>query len=284
MSGKADFDHAYRSPDPRAYFEVLAPLEYQIPQRALPAIERTVALAAHGSPGGDTTVLDLCCSYGFNAALLRCDVDLPEMTTRYTHPPLRGLDTAALMEEDRRFYAGRRRRDAPRVLGLDVAAPAVDYAVAAGMMEGGWAEDLEREEPSAALAASLRDLDVISCTGGVGYVGAATFDRVLRLVRRPERVWVVMFVLRMFDATEVIKVLAGHGLVTERVPGRPVRQRRFADREEQEVAVARVRDRGLDPTGLEADGWYYADCFLARPADAAATPLAEALPGELFAR
>jgi hypothetical protein len=68
------------------------------------------------------------------------------------------------------------------------------------------------------------------------------------------------------------------------VSGVTFRQRRFADRDEAEAALHDVAARGLDPTGKEADGWYYADCYLTRPAaSAATTPIHELLSGSLRA-
>ena len=81
---KANFDDIYDQPDPRAYFRTLAPLDYQIPQQARPVIERV-----HAAAGADRTILDVCCSYGINAALLRFDLDIADLAARYTDA---GLD------------------------------------------------------------------------------------------------------------------------------------------------------------------------------------------------
>ena len=40
IQGKADFSHIYDRPDPRDYIRTLAELDYQIPQRARPVIDR----------------------------------------------------------------------------------------------------------------------------------------------------------------------------------------------------------------------------------------------------
>src|ERR1039458_2541280 len=81
---KADFTRIYNQPDPRAYFRTLNDLEYQVPQQALPIFEAVLAAAVRG--GRPRTVLDVCCSYGINAALLRCDVDLGEIGARPAGP------------------------------------------------------------------------------------------------------------------------------------------------------------------------------------------------------
>jgi hypothetical protein len=273
-TNKSDFTDIYTRPDPRAYFDALIGLEYQIPQRALPVVEAVL------DAGGPRTVLDLCCSYGINAGLLRHRVDLDDIAARATDPDRAALPPEEVVEADRRFYADHVRRPDLPVLGLDVSAPAIDYALRAGLLTDGWAEDLEAADPSPELAAGVAGTGLVVCTGGVGYIGHRTFERLLQVLDDPEDLWLVVFVLRVFDYTDVAAVLAGYGLVTEQVEGTTFVQRRCADEGEYQAANADVARRGLDPTGREADGWYHADCFVTRPAAvAAATSLSELLAG-----
>lgn len=251
---KADFSDIYRARDPRAYFRTLIPLRYQVPQHARPVVESV--LARH--PG---TVLDVCCSYGINAALLRHDVDLEGLGGHAVEARRAGLTPEQVIAEDAGWFAARRRVPDQRVLGLDVSGPAIDYAVATGLMAAGWAEDLEAADPSSSLVDGLAEVSLVLCTGGVGYVGPATFDRIL--THAPDA-WVLAFVLRVFPYDDVARALAGHGLVTEKLPG-SYPQRRFADTAEAEAAVHDVRLLGLDPTGREADGWFHAEAYLSRP-------------------
>ncbi|WP_214406619.1 class I SAM-dependent methyltransferase [Pseudonocardia lacus] len=274
---KTDFTDIYTQPDPRAYFGALAGLEYQIPQRALPVVEAVLAARSAGDP---RPVLDLCCSYGINAALLRHRLDLDDITARATDPDLADLPADELIEADRVFYAERLRRPDLPTLGLDVSAPAIDYARRTGLLTDGWAEDLEAGDPSPELAAGVARTGLVVCTGGVGYIGHRTFERLLRCMDDPGDAWLVVFVLRVFDYADVAAALAEFGLVTERVEGETFVQRRFADDGEFRAANADVARRGLDPTGREADGWYHADCFVTRPAAVAATtPLPDLLAG-----
>lgn len=256
--GKADFSSVYTRPDPRGLVAALRPLEYAVPRLARPAVRRELTGRT------DRPVLDVCCSYGINAAGLRCGVDVAELAARYDDPALAALDPDALTAADAAFYAARTVAPEVAVLGLDASAPAVDYAVAAGLHAGGWAEDLETAPPSDALAAGIADVGTVVCTGGVGYVGERTFARLLDVLD-PTDLRVVLVVLRVFDVGPIADVLAGHGLVTERLPG-TLRQRRFAGAAEQEAALRDVRARGLDPAGRESDGWYHAECFVSRPA------------------
>lgn len=279
-SAKADFTSIYDQADPRAYFRTLGGLDYQIPQQSLPVLQ--AVLAASQRDGRPRTVLDVCCSYGINAALLRYDVQLAEIRARYADPASDDLSVEELIEADARFYAERRRSPDVPVLGLDIAESAIDYACRAGLITGGFAEDLESTDPSPVLAAGVREVGLIISTGGVGYVGHPTFDRLLQVVKSPEDLWLAVFVLRAFSYDDIAGMLAGYGLVTEHVPDVTFRQRRFADRSEYDAAINDVELRGLDPAGKEAEGWYHAECFITRPAAAvAATSLAELLQGAL---
>ena len=259
VESKADFTTIYGQPDPRAYFRTLRPLEYQVPQRARPVIE--TVLEASGS----RTVLDVCCSYGINAALLRLDVDLDTLGARAADPTRADLDPESVITSDGAFHASHLRRPDLAVLGLDASAPAVDYGVRTGLLAAGWAEDLEAAEPSPSLVAGLAGVGLVVCTGGVGYVGHETFARILGAVGSPEDLWLAVFVLRVFDYAEIAAVYEPYGLVTEKLPG-TFPQRRFADADEQTAAIHDVRARGLDPAGREAAGWYHADCWVTRPA------------------
>lgn len=272
---KANFDDIYTQPDPRKYYRILSRLDYQIPRRAMPVFK--AVLEASRRDGRDRTVLDVCCSYGINSAQLLSSAASRPAECWYASRDAAGLSTAELAEADRRRYAGR--HGGLTVLGLDSSAPAIGYARRAGLLTWGWAEDLESDEPSAELAAGIADVGLIVSTGGVGYVGRRTFERLLGAVRDPEDLWLAIFVLRVFDYTPIADLLGAYGLVTEKL-GATFRQRRFADDAERQAALHDVRRRGLDPAGEEASGWYQAECFLTRPAAEAARVPASALLDE----
>lgn len=267
-SGKADFSHIYDRPDPRDYFRTLSRLDYEIPQRARPIFETIfTAMQADGetAAGEPLRALDLCCSYGVNAALLRCDLDLEDLFDRYSSPQLADLSADELCTADKEYYADRLRPDAARVRGLDAAGNAVAYACRVGLLDNGWGENLEADPPSAELARELDHVDVVISTGGIGYISERTLGQVVRA--RPGRPapWVASFVLRQFSYDPISAALSQHGLVTEQLKGVSFPQRRFASGTEREAALRAVGDRGLDPSGYEETGRYYADFYLSRP-------------------
>ncbi|MFE3883309.1 hypothetical protein ACFXPQ_10425 [Streptomyces lydicus] len=277
--GKADFEAIYNCPDPRRYFTTLHPLDYQIPHHGQ-AVFRAVAesLQRHRSDRPPLNVVDLCCSYGVNAALLNHELSLTDLYGRYTVNGKAQPSTAQLLEEDRAFFATRRRAEPLRVTGIDAADRAVGYARAVGLLDHGFAENLEFDDPSPELRKVLAGTDLITVTGGVGYISARTFARLFDCVSSPP--WVAAFVLREVSYRPISALLARAGLVTERLTTRTFRQRRFADGNERQAAFEALAARDLSTAHKEADGFYHADLYLSRPAaDVAALPLEELLPG-----
>lgn len=271
--GKARFEHIYDRPDPREYFRVLSALDYRTPhhgQRVFPSI-----LAALRVELGcdDLTVLDVCCSYGINAALLNHYLRLSDLSRRYCSPGLAAYTSEHLAEADRDWFGCRLRARPVRVIGLDAAEPAVAYALRAGLLTDGFAENLEVADPTPPLAEALASVDLITITGGVGYISERTMGRLLACASPRRTPWVAAFALRMVDYAPIAEVLASHGLVTERFTG-TFPQRRFADPAESEYVLGELRANGIDPTDREETGSYHAQLFVSRPAAVvAALPL-----------
>ncbi|WP_367047508.1 hypothetical protein [Streptomyces sp. Je 1-332] len=263
-TGKTRFDDIYNEPDPRAYFRTLAPLRYEIPQQAQGVFRRTLAQRS-AVRGTDlpVTVLDLCCSYGINAALLNHDLTLADLYAHYTSAETGELTRGELIEADKEFYASRRRADAVPVIGLDTADNATRYALEAGLLDEAYAENLERHPPSDGLRRAVARVGLITVTGGIGYITHRTFDALLDATRVP--VWVSAFVLRTVPFQQILATLDAHGLATDTDPERTYPQRLFTDLTEQRSAVEHVLEAGDDPTGLEAEGRYYTRLHQARP-------------------
>ncbi|MFD0208842.1 hypothetical protein ACFVH9_06875 [Streptomyces hirsutus] len=263
--GKSRFDDIYDRPDPRAYFRLLAPLEYEIPHHAQPVFRRVAAERAALDDGRPhrPTVLDVCCSYGINAALLNHDVTLAEMYERYTSPACRTMSTAELAARDKEFYAERRRPDAVPVFGLDVSAPAVHYALEVGLLDAAFTDDLEQGSPGPGLNRALAEVGLITLTGGGSYVTAQTFTALLDGARRP--VWISAFVLRTVSYQPIVRALAAHGLRTTVDVSRSYPQRLFTDERERQYAIAAVRALGGDPAGREEAGRFHTLHYESRP-------------------
>ncbi|WP_407555516.1 hypothetical protein [Streptomyces sp. Pv4-95] len=262
------FDEAYDQPDPRHFFRLLGRWDYQTPHHAQ-AVFRRVAAARAAAP---LTVLDLCCSYGINAALLNHDLTLEDLYAHYTSPQAAALTTAELIEWDRAYYAAHRRPDAHRVIGLDIAANAISYALAVGLLDEGFAENLEAAPPTPALLRAVQPTLVVTVTGGASFLSPRTLQPLLAAAH--EQVWIAAFVLRTGSYRHIADGLTPYGLITEKAAAPSYRQRRFTSVHEQRYAITAVTAAGEDPQGRETDGYFHTELHLSRPAkDTAALPL-----------
>ncbi|WP_406287832.1 hypothetical protein [Embleya sp. NBC_00896] len=273
------FDDIYDQPDPRAFFRALGAWDYQTPHHAQEIFRRLVAArppdARPDAP--PITVLDICCSYGVNAALLNHDLTLDDLYAHYTSAHAAALTTAELIAWDRAWYAAHRRPDAVRTIGLDVAGNAVAYARAVGLLDEGFGENLETAPASAELLRAARHTRLITITGGASFLSPRSFRPLLDGAR--DGVWVAAFVLRTGSYRTIADGLTAHGLVTEKDTPRTFRQRRFTSVQEQRYAIDAVTAAGDDPTGKETDGHFHTALHLSRPAaDTTAFPLTTLLP------
>lgn len=265
-TGKVTLDHIYTQPDPRAYFRELRPLGYGVPQLAKPYFAKLIKEYRESHHTAVPTVLDIGCSYGINAALLKYDASMDELYERYGATDARPAgpgDRAALLERDRRLARSRQPAHPIRFVGLDTSAQALSYAVEAGFLDDAVLADLEGGEPTAEQRDRLAGADLVISTGCIGYVTERTLRRVVAAQggRRP---WMAHFVLRMIPFAPVEQALAELGYRTVRVDD-VFRQRRFASRTEQDLVLETMSANGVDSRGLEAEGWMYAQLYLSRP-------------------
>lgn len=272
---KASFDDIYVKPDPRAYYSVLGSLDYAIPELAKP-IFRQLAGAWRKLHGRDPTILDLGSSYGINAALYRYPLTFDMLRRRYARRAMLALPSDEVRILDRNYFKAWPRIGAGRLVLADTSAPAIEYALAAGLADAGVTGSFEDRAPDGVDAEAVADVDIVVSTGCVGYVTETTFAHLVGAMRKPP--WVVSFVLRMFDFAPVARVLNQWGLRTEKLETAAFVQRRFRD-EEEAYAVLDVLDRrGIDAAGFEADGLYFAELFVSRPdGDIRAAPLAKCI-------
>ncbi|MGE0612116.1 MAG: hypothetical protein AB7G34_13020 [Hyphomicrobiales bacterium] len=261
-TGKLDLNGIYNNPDPREYYSTLDLLDYSVPQEAQRYFRKILATHRETTGRDATKVVDLGCSYGVNAALLKCGMTLPQLYGLYRDESTAGLDRDALIRRDRGIYETAA-SPGLEVVGVDCADRALAYAVEASILDDAVAADFESEKPAGRHRQALDSADLIISTGCVGYISERTIARTLDACG-DTRPWMAHFVLRMFPYAPIQEMLAARGYVTARGT-RPVRQRRFACAQEREQVLDRLADQGIDGSGLEYDGWYYADLYVSRP-------------------
>ncbi|MFR9750036.1 class I SAM-dependent methyltransferase [Nocardia sp. 004] len=261
-TGKASFDDIYDRPDPRAYYARMSSLGYRIPELAKPILQQQIREYRASARTETPTVLDIGCSYGVNAALLRSDTTIDELAEHYA-AAADDADRAELIRRDRALLAARTTSDHIRFLGMDAAGPALDYGYEAGFLHDVVHADLESSEPSDEQRALLATADLVVSTGCIGYVTEKTLTRVATAHPR-KRPWMAHFVLRMFDFDPIEAELAALGYRTERAPGLYA-QRRFASEAERARVLNTLSATGVDTTGREDQGWLYATLYVSRP-------------------
>lgn len=261
---KANMDYIYDQRDPRAYFCELKKLGYAIPDAAKPIIQKLISHLRLG-PNDTVHVLDIGCSYGVNAALLKHDLSMPELYQHWGQERLLDATPEAVVEHDRRFFSDLDEPEDIEIIGLDQAENAVAFAEEVGLLEDGLAVNLENEPLPAAAKEELAPIDLVMSTGCVGYVTEKSFDRLLPVVTRDRPPWIANFVLRMFPFDAIEETLSDWGYVTEKLAGQTFVQRQFASAEEQEQILEELREMGIDPTGNEEKGHLLAEFYLSRP-------------------
>jgi len=262
-NGKVSLDHIYTEPDPRAYFGTLREFDYCIPQLAKPYFAELIREYRAVQRIHVPHIVDIGCSYGVNAALLKFDLTMDELYERYCDPAAGSHSLSRLLARDRELARSRNDLRHTRFVGLDKSRPALSYALLAGFLDATVHADLEEREPSQYHRAQLARADLVISTGCVGYVTERTVSRVANAhgTRRP---WMAHFVLRMFPFAPVADSLARLGYETVQLD-QAFRQRRFVSREEQSLVMDTLSRVGVNPSGLEADGWLYAQLYVSRP-------------------
>ncbi len=261
---KADFGSIYRRKDPRDYFTVLGSLDYIIPEIASPVflqlVEQLIELK-----GRPITILDVGCSYGVLAAIMRHGLSVEQLRNRYATASVRSVSSERLAACDAHYFAGWPERPDLRFIGLDASPEAVGYAAKVGLLDEGLATDLETGELDEQTREVVRRADLIVSTGAVGYVSEKTFAKLLSAFEPGDTPWVASFVLRLFSYDAIAGKLAEHGLETEKFEGATFVQRRFRDEAEFEDTLRLLREAGIDPAGKEAEGLFHAELFVSRP-------------------
>jgi len=229
---KANMDDIYDHPDPRAYFRELKKVGYTIPNDAKPIFQKLISQRRRRQ-GDMVNVLDLGCSYGVNAALLKHDLSIEDLYEHWGQEKLADATLEEVVERDRRFFADLDESQDIEVIGLDIAENAVVFAEEAGLLDEGITVNLETEPLPVLAEEDLAQIDLVTSTGCVGYVTEKSFDRLLPAITPGRKPWIANFVLRMFPFGAIEESLSDWGYVTEKLDGQTFVQREFASSEER---------------------------------------------------
>ena len=266
---KASMDHIYDQRDPRAYFRELNHLGYAIPGEAKPIFQKLIS-HLQGRRRDQINILDLGCSYGVNAALLKHDLSMADLYAHWDNDEMADAVPEEVIDNDQHFFSERSEPEDIKVIGIDVAENAIGYGTKAGLLDDGLTVDLETEPLPAAAEEELTAVDLVMSTGCVGYVTEKSFERLMPVITRGRKPWLANFVLRMFPFDAIDQTLSKWGYVTEKLDGHTFVQREFASTEEREQVVGQMIESGIDFRCEEAQDQLLAEFYLSRPPPEAA--------------
>jgi len=123
---KADMYHIYNQSDPRAYFHELNKLDYAIPDTAKPIFQKLIGhLQQHQRE--TLHILDLGCSYGVNAAILKHDLSMDELYEHWGQKKMTDATSEGVVAYDQQFFNDIDTSEDIMVIGLDQAENAIAY-------------------------------------------------------------------------------------------------------------------------------------------------------------
>ncbi|MER9408353.1 hypothetical protein NKI36_30715, partial [Mesorhizobium caraganae] len=207
-------------------------------------------------------IIDIGCSYGINAALLRTDLDLDDLYAAYLEPS--GSLSRRQEIEHRAFFRDRGLRDDIQFVGVDPSFRAVKYARNMGLLEAGITADLETRDLTADERCVLADADIIISTGCVGYATERTFARVYE-ASATSRPWVVAFAMHPFSYDGIAAALRGFALETKVADRFRQRQRRFSTSTERQAILKAMTKLGMEDRLERTTGYIFASCYISAP-------------------
>ncbi|OLP55805.1 hypothetical protein BJF92_09250 [Rhizobium rhizosphaerae] len=258
---KHDFAPTYDQAWPHDYLQAHLGLDYVIPQNAKPTFERLIAACMKAKRKDSLKIVDVGCSYGINAALLKCAMTLDEL---YAAASRSGTLRRRNIASHRSFFAERLRRHDLIIVGIDPAVRAAGYARETGLVDAVITADLEQCALNEREVDLLADVDLIISTGCVGYVTERSFDRLYGAVAQ-FRPWVACFVMHPFSYDNIGNTLSRYRLATREIKSWCQRQRRFSTLKEKRAILATMKSSGVDDRLERTTGYVYASFHLSMP-------------------
>ncbi|MGN8119229.1 hypothetical protein [Labrys sp. 22185] len=254
---KHDFSASYNRDWPHSYLKAHLALDYIIPDRAKPVFLSIFDRYRSLRQKDRLKIIDIGCSYGINAALLRTDMSLDDLYAAYAAEdgPLAGRRSV----DHRAFFESRSVGADLHIVGVDPSERAARYARSVGLVDAIVTTDLERTEPTVPEKRALEGADIIISTGSVGYATERTFARIYAAARI-SRPWVAAFVMHPYSYTDIATMLASHGLQSREVLA--ARQRRFSTASEQHGLLEVMQERGFETRLERTTGYIYASFHL----------------------
>ena len=266
---KSEFTAIYDLLDPSPYYQGLEPSNYRMPDVVcgfLRAAATELSRARHAK--GRLRVLDFASGYGANGALLRHDLTMADLYRHYGARTWHAGDGEAYWQTDKDFFAVRRAaHDVFEIAGLDIAANAVNYALAVGLIDRAFSDDLVSSAPGPAAAAYLAQVDIVIECGALGLGLRNAFSNVLNAADNGRRPWFVYSPRPDVDWSALEALWAAQGYVARACNQAPVPYRRALSASEEREMIRDCAALGRPAARTIVDGYLAVDLMLARPED-----------------
>lgn len=256
---KKDFSDIYTKKYPAPYLEEMNHVEYRIPDQTKPLYKHlTERLGNHLKRS--INILDLGSSYGINSALLNYELIMSELNDFFIQqnprPSIKEVqdffDELPGKNPNLKFYL------------VDTSSPALEFAEKAGLCEGSFCVNMEKEPLPSEFKLTLSNIDLIISTGCIGYIGWKSFEKMFESIDDQNSSTIFAFtVLRMFHMDEIEKVFKKNNFELIKTKIGPLKQRQFYNEEEMKKTVDLLGRRNVDTHGLEDTGYYFADFYVA---------------------
>jgi len=260
---KHDFTDAYNAPSPRPLFTVYRNLDYKVPYHIEHFLAALTRFARRVNGTQNTTLVDIGCSYGINALMLKHGCRYGGITETILDGDGPGENLQSTL---------RGRGDAVKnmhVIGLDSSVNAIRFCERGNLQDYSFCANLELEEIPAAAVKPLRSANFILSSGVYGYISEVTTRKLVLAVAEREALWVCNFVLRPIDYSPTIRILDTLGFATETAPVL-FPHRRFSSDAEREATIAFIRTSGNDPSPEVSAGYLYTRLYISRSREAVA--------------
>jgi len=261
------YDDIYDLPDCRSYYRAMHHAGFRTAHYASTAFRAVLAELKRLRGLEAAKVLDFASGYGIAPQLMRFDVSLDDVLSRYVAPWFDDATTPDVIAKDLDWLAEHRRIGLDdHYAGIDIAGRALEYGKAVGIYDAAFAENLQDDAPSADLQAWLAETDLIVECGSVAHMLPGALEKMLKATA-DRHAWIATAPIRGNDTAEALDMMRDHGYDVVALDMPPFRHRRFKDADEQARAIANAEARGHNTKGYEDTGFFHGQIFLARPKD-----------------
>jgi len=232
------FPPTYDQDSPASYFRVLGALDYSMPEWMAGFVCDNAAAIAAARNVETLRVMDFGCGYGAIGALIRHDVTMKTLSQVFAQMADAKGDVLGTITLPRRA-------NTPdiRLGGLDVAARAVGFAVAGGLIDDGFSDDLTAGVPVGRLAEFLSATDLIVETGAPMLRLLPCLERMIDTGRSP---WLACAPRPDTDLAPFLAMLDRYDYAIEPLSERPVFYRCLLA-SERVLVMDRSAAQGNDP-------------------------------------